>query len=230
MLARVYGLDAFGLDLVGLNKLGGRATEVQVHLKTYDLTPSILALPPAERNRRLTDKATRWIAAIRRRFPERKFEIQGAGAPPAFVDATIAAREARSLAAMKGVNFVSIRSIEGLRRRKQPTALEWYCVRALVVVEVEGQTRGLQTTEDRFVLVRARSFKEAERRLGSHWREYSRPYLNSDGEQVRWKLEKVVDVYATGDPELDPAGAEVYSKLSARRMKAPNARRRPGRK
>ena len=170
MLARVYGMDAYGLDLLGLNELGGRATEVQVHLKTYDLTHRSWRFDPpggTEVSRpRLRDGLPRFggdlpsgssrsrVEAPRRRSSTRR-------SPRA---------RARSLAAMKGVNFVSIRSIEGLRRRKQPTALEWYCVRALVVIEVEGKTRGLQSTEDRFVLVRARSFKDAEGRLDPHWR------------------------------------------------------------
>jgi hypothetical protein len=226
MSAWVHGLDAFGLDLAGLKRLGDRSTRIQLHLETYDLTPSILALRPSERNRRLAAKAARWMAAIHRRFPERQFEIGSVQTPPAFVDATVAAREVPTLAAMRGVSSVGVSAVEGLRRRKQPPALEWYCVRALVVVEVEGKVRGVQTTEDRFVLLKASSFKDAERRLRPQWREYAQPYLNSEGEQVRWKLEKVVDVYATGDRKIDPRGAEVYSKLSARRMKPVRATRR----
>ena len=74
-------------------------------------------------------------------------------------------------------------------------------------------------TEDRFVLVHASTFEDAKKRLKKQWREYSTPYLNSNGEMVSWSFEKVIDVYDTTEVELDPAGAEVYSKLGKRRMR-----------
>jgi hypothetical protein len=77
----------------------------------------------------------------------------------------------------------------------------------------------LQTIEDRFVLVRARSFQDAERRLQQEWREYASPYLNEDGGLVRWQCEKIVDVYSISEMDLEAKGIEVYSKLGTRRMK-----------
>jgi hypothetical protein len=77
----------------------------------------------------------------------------------------------------------------------------------------------MQKTEDRFILVRASSVKEAKKRLTRRWREYATPYLNSNGQMVSWSLEKVIDVYDTGETEIDPAGTEVYSKLGHRRMR-----------
>jgi hypothetical protein len=87
-----------------------------------------------------------------------------------------------------------------------------------VAVTIEGQVRGLQTVEDRFVLVRASSFEDAEARLASEWRAYATPYLNSDGNIVRWLLDEIIDVYDVPDDEIRPQGTEVYSKLSARRL------------
>jgi hypothetical protein len=78
---------------------------------------------------------------------------------------------------------------------------------------------GKQSTEDRFVLVRASSFEDAKKRLNRQWRKYATPYLNSDGQMVSWSLDRVIDVYDIGETELDPAGTEVYSKLGQRRMR-----------
>lgn len=97
--------------------------------------------------------------------------------------------------------------------------LNWYCVRARVAIRVEDQVSGMQTIEDRFLVVRAASCTDAEQRLLREWREYATPYLNSDGYMVSWCLEEVVDVYHTGEAELDPTGAEVYSRLAQRRMR-----------
>jgi Domain of unknown function (DUF4288) len=222
MPAYVWGMEAFGLDLEGLRKLGDRTTHVQLHLDTYQVTPSILALRPRARTRLIAAKAARWIAAIRRRFPKRIFEIEPGTSMPAFVEVTLAAREVQRLAAMKGIRSVRMKSVEGRRRARDPSPRPaWYCVRGLVVIEVEGQRRGMQAIEDRFVLVRASSPEEAKRRLHSEWRQYAQPYLNTDGEIVRWRLEEIKDIYETGETELNPAGVEVYSRLSSRRMKPP---------
>ena len=92
-------------------------------------------------------------------------------------------------------------------------------MRALVVIRIEQAKAGLQHTEDRFLLVRATSFEDAKNRLKKQWREYATPYLNSNGEMVSWSFEKVIDVYEVGETEIEPAGAEVYSKLGKRRMR-----------
>jgi len=77
----------------------------------------------------------------------------------------------------------------------------------------------MQTTEDRFILVRASSAEDAKKRLKRQWRDYANPYLNSKGQMVSWSLEKVTDVYDIGETEINPTGTEVYSKLGKRRMR-----------
>jgi hypothetical protein len=69
------------------------------------------------------------------------------------------------------------------------------------------------------MLVRAMSFDDAEKRLRRKWREYASLYLNPNGQIVSWSLDRVTDVYDTGETEIDSAGTEVYSKLGQRRMR-----------
>jgi hypothetical protein len=69
-------------------------------------------------------------------------------------------------------------------------------------------------------LVRAASFEDAKKRLRKQWREYAKPYLNSEGQMVSWHLDRVLDVYQTCEADIDPAGTEVYSKLGHRRMRS----------
>ena len=69
------------------------------------------------------------------------------------------------------------------------------------------------------MLVRAASFEDAKKRLRRQWREYASLYLNPNGQIVSWSLDKVIDVYDTGETEIDPAGTEVYPKLGQRRMR-----------
>jgi hypothetical protein len=48
---------------------------------------------------------------------------------------------------------------------------------------------------------------------------YERPYLNPDGEIVRWHFERVVDVYDTFEESLSGESVEVFSSLRRRRMR-----------
>lgn len=121
---------------------------------------------------------------------------------------------------MPGVSNVHVDAVSGMRKQRESReARNWYCVRGLVAIVVEGQATGMQGTEDRFLLVRAQSFEDAERRLKNTWREYAEPYLNSSGRMVSWRLESIVDVYHLFDTDLDPTGVEVYSKLGRRRLR-----------
>lgn len=130
------------------------------------------------------------------------------------------ARSILALSESPGVSSIYITRIAGHRPRPpQAAPLTWYCVRASVVIRVERAKRGNQSTEDRFVLVRACSFEDAKTRLKQQWREYATPYLNSDGRMVSWSLDKVTDIYDTGETEIDPNGTEVYSKLGQRRIR-----------
>jgi Domain of unknown function (DUF4288) len=130
------------------------------------------------------------------------------------------ARDLVAFASALGIRSICIEKVAGFRRNRETTSpFSWYCVRALIVIRVEKQRSGLQTIEDRFVLIRACSCNEATKRLKGHWLEYATPYLNSDGQMVSWSLEKILDVFETGETEIDPAGTEVYSKLNHRRMR-----------
>ena len=175
-------------------------------------------------------RADRWANGLRRRHPgltlEKGNSQSSASGPrrpyefPRSLSFRGTASELLAIAGSAGVRSVQVVNVAGYHRRRSRNAkLEWYCVRALVVIRVEHERSGLQNTEDRFVLVRASSFEDAKKRLRNEWREYAAPYLNSDGRMVSWSLEKVMNVYRTGEASIDPAGTEVYSKPGARRMR-----------
>jgi len=137
-----------------------------------------------------------------------------------WLEGSVRGAEVATVAAEPGVQSVALLEVPGRLRRRAVRSTPWFCVRARVAIQVEGEERGLQTVEDRFMLVRAASAKDAERRLLPRWREYAKPYLNSKGQCVRWKCEEVTDVYeAVLEDEENPDMAEVYSRLSSRRMR-----------
>ena len=89
-----------------------------------------------------------------------------------------------------------------------------------VAIQVEGKRKGMIDIEDRLVVVKAKSEREAEVKLSRQWRDYSEPYLTPCGELVRWKLTEIQDIYKLFDDEINPHGTEVYSRIRKRKMKA----------
>ena len=228
--ARVTGLERFGLDDASFRRLGNRGVVAYAYLRTYDVTPAVQKLPASKRQQFMAARANQWIESLQSRYPALSFQIQGSSKPtrksqrwselPTTLKAKGPARKILTLANSAGVRLVHVTRIAGYRRNRLAKAkLEWYCVRAFVVIRVERAKSGLQNTEDRFMLVRASSFEDAEKRLRRQWREYAMPYLNSEGLMVSWHLDRIVDVYQTSETEIDPHGTEVYSKLGHRRMR-----------
>jgi hypothetical protein len=69
------------------------------------------------------------------------------------------------------------------------------------------------------MIVKAYSAGDAMSRLGKVFEKYAEPYLNSQGEMVRWQLEKFVDTYLITEGTLDHRGTEVFSTMWRRRMR-----------
>lgn len=217
MPASLYNLDRYGLTLPDLKALGDRPVELSASLRGIPYEP-LFPLPPAERNRRLKEHLKISLDRLRSRWPGGPIRPRSEDLPWNF-DSVIPARELPRIVRFRELKSVFVKKIQGLRKRPERKSLQWYAVRARIVIQIEDQTRGLQSVEDRIVLVQARSFEDAERRLQPKWEQYAEPYLNPNGEMVRWQLKEVVDVYEIGTLDLDPKGTEVYSRLTQRRVR-----------
>lgn len=121
------------------------------------------------------------------------------------------------------VDTVYIDKIKGYASTKLQPEPAFFAVKARFLIQVEGKTKGKQSYEDRIILVRASSFDDAEKRASLNYDAYADPYLNPFGKLVRWKFEKVIDIYETFfdhiDDLLDVSGVEVFSELHERKMK-----------
>jgi hypothetical protein len=219
-MSTLLGLDDFGLTLANLRRLRGEVG-VRVNLHSFRVTTALIRLPPSERHPYLRRQTSRWVSRLNAAYPGVRWRVIGEsrGIPYA-LEGRIPAAQVAGLATQRGVDAVILTRVPGQRRRLvRAASRSWFCVRALVAIQIEGQRSGLQTVEDRFMVVRATSRDDAERRLRRQWREYARPYINPLGELVRWQLEKVTDLYDVAEDQLDPNGAEVYSKLHNRRLR-----------
>ena len=125
-----------------------------------------------------------------------------------------------ALAAAPSVARIFITSVEGRVPSQEKPTPHWHCVWGIVAIQVEGQTSGMITLEDRLVAVRAFDPEDAKRSLAPMWRRYAEPYVNPEGQLVRWQLLSIQDVYETYDQAIDPQGTEIFSRLRRVRMKS----------
>lgn len=229
MNADLTGIEQFGLSLSAFRRLGDREVGVKVHLRAFEVTRAVVRRSADQRYAFLRAQAQRWLANLRSRFPGSQWTVTSQSRDiPIEVTGRIAAARVRDLGSQPGVRLIYVSQIPGHRRRPhQRRSLQWFCVRGCVAIQIEGETRGMQTVEDRFMLVRGASPRDAEERLRGQWRRYAEPYLNPHGQLVRWKLEAVTDVYQIAEEVLDPGGTEVYSKLGRRRLRPEFAWRYP---
>ncbi len=213
---RLYGLTQFDLTPTALTRLGRRTVRVSVQLRGRSVS-EVANLRPRQRTVAIEASLQRQLARLRRAFPELKFVSRGGRSWT--VDVASRANQITALARRKEVTAVWLKAISGRRARKLRPSRVWFCVWAIVAVQIEGRRTGTATAEDRLVLVKARNTSDAERRVRRKTKGEARPYLNSDGELVRWVLVSVKDVFELFDEVIDPDGTEVYSKLRRMRMR-----------
>jgi len=104
-----------------------------------------------------------------------------------------------------------------------------FSVIARFSIQIENVLKGIQSYEDRTMLIKAKNWKDAEKKLRKGFKAYSKPYLNSTGELVRWQFEEFIDSYETdyesieNMAEHEDIGIEVYSVMKDRRIKEDSA-------
>jgi len=214
----VVGLDDYEITIDELKALSPKKITYRFFFKSVKIKP-LIPLEPHERSAAIAEYLKKSVISAKKRFNFDTFKPNGSKKPWA-VDAVSDTKTFLALIKSRNIESVFVKEIGGLRKCRKPgTKPSLYSVRAKVAIQVEGQTSGLQTVEDRIITVMAKSFDDAEKKLTKEWKDYAEPYLNTSGELVRWHLEEVVDVYDVSEDEIDPDGTEVYSSFSKRRMK-----------
>jgi hypothetical protein len=215
---QVHGLARFGLTPTTLMRLGPRTVRLSLQLRGRTVQ-EVADLTPRRRMSAVRASLASQLERLEGAFPELKFVPRGGVHASWTVDVAARAEQAGELARRREVTAVYVDSVEGHGARKPRLTRAWFCVWAIIAVQIEGRRKGSVTVEDRLVLVKAFSAKEAESRVRRKTNRETKPYLNSDGELVRWLLVSVKDVFELFDDVIDPDGTEVYSKLRSTRMR-----------
>ncbi|WP_028981068.1 DUF4288 domain-containing protein [Sporocytophaga myxococcoides] len=198
-----------------------RNVEVSIHPKYIDIK-TIYNISPKERKAKVAEDRKQKIEKIIKLNLFTSYEVSGSPGKPSGLKAKIPFLLLSKLNKIQSIAYFSINKVDKAKRRKIKSSHEYYCVKMTVVVEVEKQKKGKQTIEDRMVLIKAKSFDDAYKKMEKVKNKKAEPYLNIHGELVRWRIESLDDCFVTdiNTPEdlNNPEGVEVYSKLKGRRL------------
>jgi hypothetical protein len=150
------------------------------------------------------------------------YELVGTKRRPSGVKAKLTLASILKLTKQTFIDNIFIYQIEGAKEKPDKPIYNFFCVKMTVSIQVEGFTKGMQSCEDRYVLVKASSVESAYTKVKKQGKQYGEPYLNSDARLVRWKIESYDDCFATDITSIDdfnkPEGVEVFSKLKSRKI------------
>ena len=223
----ISGLDDFGLSKAELRNLGGTpvTVEVTIHIPPYTYPSSLqfrtlIRKSPTERRELVHQWRVRAHEKLRKEIPVENLAAISFNNDPVGFRFIIAAKEVGKLFSLRHAESIRIKAIKGIRcKARREHDSRYYAVKARFAIQVEEQTTGMQTYEDRILLVNASSEKEAKKLAMREFREYETPTLSTTGHFYRWGFEKILDIYETFDTAIDANGTEVYSELKDRRMK-----------
>ena len=215
----IYWLDEFGLSIRQLTSLGGVKIKLHVYLRHIN-EKSLFKFKPSQRIAKMKRHYELLMSRVRNRWNCGPLEITYLRRQPRGFSASVEARHVVRLLQMPEIGAAWLDEIPGRKRVSRKRGDVWFSVKARFAIQVEGQITGMQSYEDRIVIVKAGSFEDAENKLQPQFKRYGTPYLNPQAFMVRWKFERILDVYEVGDENIDPQGTEVFSALAQRRMKS----------
>ena len=219
MVKKIFDLSNSYFDKKVLYKK--RIANVTVHLKYIDLK-KITKLTREER-----------LVAIDRHFEINyarllkvnlfdSFQRIGSKKRPTGAHVSILLGNIEQLAKFGFVESVFINSVKGVIKIEKKDVPRFFCVKVIIAIQIEKEKSGMQDYEERYVLVLARTSAEAYRKIERQMIKSDVQYLNSQGQFVRWKFERLDDCHETDfiDPAINANlnGVEVFSLLKKRKL------------
>lgn len=218
-LDKISNPDEWKLDRLSEDSL----VDVSIHFN-YPPIEEVKDLEPAQRVKRVTDIVRQSIETVVAQFQPATFSPSPSNRRPRGMKCSLPVSMLTALSDMEQVMSATITSVAGGKKavRRKKKVQQFFCVRMTAAIQIEGVSDGLQGYEERFVLIKASSSEDAYNRVEASSSAYAKPYLNSDGFLVRWKVESWDDCYETGITTLaefnDPEGVEVFPVIKRRRM------------
>jgi len=214
----IYRLDEFGSSIAQLISLGSVRIKLHVSLRHINEKP-LFKLKPDQRMEKMKRHYELLLSRVKQNWSDGPLAIGWTRRQPRSFDALVEARHISRLLRMPEIDGIWLLEIPGRKPVRVKPKERWFAVKARFAIQVEGQRTGLQSYEDRIVIVKDASLEDAESKLQPQFEQYATPYLNPRGFMVRWAFERVLAGYEIFDAKSDPQGVEVFLVLLRRRMK-----------
>jgi len=184
---------------------------------------------PVERKRLIAERRNKSYAKLTKileKYLFKEIKIRKWKSRSIGIDLEMTLSELKKFFREKTNSEIFIKAIQGATRIKEQKKDIYFCVKTIFQIQIEGRKKGMQDYEERYILVKAMNQAKAEAKLLKAFRNYEIPYLNSDGEFVRWKFESFDDWYSPETEEIVDVsrlgGVEVFSKIKTRKLRPKN--------
>lgn len=212
---KIFGLYEYGIDESELKaSYSNRKFDVNILLKYFQDLNTLRELSPKERRKIIHQKSRDNLKRLLKEYPNQKYELIGTKMKPRGLSGRLSGEQLFALKNNSGIDRIIV--LNALGKRKKKTIIEplFYSVQGLFAVNIEGfdYTASIRFTEERIILLKAKSLDAALIKAEKEFKEYSNfEYLNSDFRLTRWEFIEIMDIYETDVSEIDDKGTEIYS-------------------
>lgn len=117
---------------------------------------------------------------------------------------------------------IIIHKLQGAKKIESKSAYHYYCIKLILGLFIENKTEP-NITEEKFILIKAKSFEDAYKRIEKNAKQYEYEYLNNNMEIAQWKFISMNDCYMTKIQKtadfIKQSGNQVYSKILTEPLK-----------
>jgi len=177
-------------------------------------------MKPKERISFIQEKFQRNLKIIEKVIDKELYEIIGTKKRP------IGIRIKTNPKIIKQIKKLSFIDLNFLKRESSNNIKyeSYFCFKVIIQIQIEGKIKGNQTFEERFILIQSNNFKNAKKKVIKSCKKDEKPYLNSFGQFVKWKLVRIEEPYITflSKESNFKNPVEVFSELKGGRLREEN--------
>lgn len=219
---KISGINEFNISKKELKNSKIEMT-VRIHIR-YPRYDKWLKFRPKIRKNKIDSALKQNFKLLKKNSLGKKFELIGKKNSPRGIEIQLNYNELKKIRNLDFIDSTYVVDIDRIDKKKLKleNRKRFFSVKARVAIQIEGVKRGKQKYENRILIIKAKSFESAAKKLKREFKEYQKPYLNSDGRLVRWKLEKFIDFFETDVYKSDDfngkSGIEIFSVLKERKL------------